>query len=90
MNDALTLLYVEDEANIREEMVEILELDFEHIHVAKNGQEGLAMFQEFHPDIVISDIQMPLMDGITMAQNILSLDNTAKISKSEETDFLSP
>ena len=79
MNDTLTLLYVEDEANIREEMVEILALDFEHIHVAKNGQEGLAMFQEFHPDIVISDIQMPLMDGITMAQNILSLDNKAKI-----------
>ncbi len=79
MNEALTLLYVEDEANIREEMVEILELDFEHIYVAKNGQEGLAMFQEFHPDIVISDIQMPLMDGITMAQNILALDNKAKI-----------
>lgn len=79
MNDALTLLYVEDEASIREEMIEILELDFEDIHVAKNGQEGLEMFQKFHPDIVISDIQMPLMDGITMSQKILSIDSNAKI-----------
>lgn len=79
MNDALTLLYVEDEASIREEMIEILELDFENIHVAKNGQEGLEMFQQFLPDIVISDIQMPLMDGITMSQKILSIDSKAKI-----------
>ena len=79
MNDDLVLLYVEDEASIREEMVDILELDFEHIHVATNGQEGLEMFQKFHPDLIISDIQMPLMDGITMSQEILSIDPEAKI-----------
>jgi len=79
MNDDLVLLYVEDEASIREEMIDILELDFEHIHVATNGQEGLEMFQKFHPDLIISDIQMPLMDGITMSQEILSIDPEAKI-----------
>ena len=79
MTENLILLYVEDDVSIREEMTEILELDFEHFHVASNGQEGLQMYQEFHPDIVISDIQMPLMDGISMSKEILSIDANAKI-----------
>jgi len=79
MNPNLILLYVEDEKNIREEMVEILSLDFDTIHIAKNGQEGLDMFQDYHPDLVISDIQMPLMDGLSMSQKILALDDKAKI-----------
>ena len=79
MNNSLILLYIEDDTSIREEMMDILELDFEHIYVAKNGQEGLEMFQKFHPDIIISDIQMPLMDGIRMSQEILSIDPDAKI-----------
>ena len=79
MNDNLTVLYVEDEKSIQEEMVDILELDFQHIHVANNGQEGLEMFQEFRPDIIISDIQMPIMDGLAMSKEILSIDPDAKI-----------
>lgn len=79
MTDKLTLLYVEDDASIRAEMIEILELDFEDFHVATNGEEGLQMYKEFHPDIVISDIQMPIMDGISMSKEILSVDANAKI-----------
>ncbi len=79
MNDNLVLLYVEDEASIREEMIDILELDFQNIHVAKNGQEGLQMFQKLQPDIVISDIQMPIMDGLSMSKEILSINPDAKI-----------
>jgi len=79
MNDELILLYVEDEASIREEMIDILELDFDHIHVATNGQEGLDMFKKFRPDVIISDIQMPLMDGISMSKEILSIDPDANI-----------
>lgn len=79
MREKLILLYVEDEENIREEMVEILELDFENIYVAKNGQEGLAMYKEYKPDLIISDVQMPFLDGITMSKEILALDSSVKI-----------
>ena len=79
MKNKAILLYIEDEESIREEMIEILELDFPQIHVAKNGEEGFEMYQQFHPDIIISDIQMPLMDGITLSKKILSLDSNAKI-----------
>lgn len=79
MREGLTLLYVEDEELVRDEMVEILELDFEQIYVAKNGQEGLRLYQEHSPDLVISDIQMPVLDGISMAKKILSINAEAKI-----------
>ncbi len=79
MNNDVIVLYVEDEQTIREDMVEILELDFNHIYVASNGAEGLEMFLKHHPDLIISDIQMPVMDGISMSKEILSVNPDAKI-----------
>lgn len=79
MTENLTLLYVEDDVSIREEMIEILELDFENFHIATNGEEGLQIYKAVQPDIVISDIQMPIMDGISMSKEILAIDPNAKI-----------
>lgn len=79
MNAELKLLYVEDEENIQEEMLEILELYFNNIYIAKNGQEGLNIYQKYKPDLVISDIKMPIMDGICMSKEILNLNKKAKI-----------
>ena len=79
MNQEKILLYVEDEADIREEMVEILGLKFENILVGKNGQDGLEIYEKQNPDLVISDVQMPIMDGIEMSKEIKLLNPQAKI-----------
>jgi len=79
MKRPLKILYVEDEESIREEMIEILKLDYDDILVAKNGAQAVDIYKQVHPDIVISDIQMPVMDGIKMSKEILSLDAHAKI-----------
>jgi len=68
----IKLLYVEDNSELREETLEILEYYFQDIVVAKNGEEGLELYQkEFEKfDIVLSDIEMPKMDGVLMCKKI--------------------
>lgn len=73
------ILYVEDEEDIRNELVEILGLEFNNILVAANGHEGLELYKEHHPDLIISDIQMPKMDGLSMCKSIKEIDKDANI-----------
>ena len=65
----LRLLVVEDNVDIREYITQTLSGDFD-VLTAKNGLEGLHAVQTKHPDIVISDIMMPEMDGIEMCRAI--------------------
>jgi len=77
----VTLLYVEDDAEIRERVVSILQLKFPQItlFVEKNGQDGFDLYRTHHPDIVLTDIRMPVMDGIRMAGEIKRVDKNALI-----------
>jgi signal transduction histidine kinase len=65
-----TLLYVEDDKDTSELISSILEDYTKELYIAYNGEEGLELYKEYKPDIVLSDIQMPIMNGITMAQEI--------------------
>jgi CheY-like chemotaxis protein len=67
---SLTELYVEDENFTREMCSEFLSRLVGFLICAKNGREGLDAYQERRPDIVVTDIQMPIMDGLEMVQEI--------------------
>ena len=75
----ISLLYVEDDLHTREELSSILSYHIDDLHVAENGEEGLKLFQEKKPDLVLTDIKMPLLDGIAMSKKIRELDSNAKI-----------
>jgi len=66
----LTVLFVEDEEKLLQMLVSALGYKFRRYATAENGAEGLAMAQEMKPDMIISDITMPQMDGLTMAEKI--------------------
>lgn len=67
---SLNILYVEDDIETREELQSILQDWFNNLYVAADGQEGLTLYHQHKPDIVISDIQMPKMNGLSMAADI--------------------
>ncbi len=69
---SLTILYVEDDDDVRELLTRFLKRRVGTLHVAKNGQEGVELFKTCNPDVVITDIKMPVMDGLEMAENIKS------------------
>jgi DNA-binding response OmpR family regulator len=69
---------VEDEDGVRKRIVNTLSYYFGAVFEAKNGEEGLELYYEHLPNIVICDIQMPVMDGVAMVREIRKEDkNTA-------------
>ncbi|RXJ99097.1 hypothetical protein CRU98_06965 [Arcobacter sp. CECT 8986] len=69
----ITVLYVEDDAMTSEEITYFLSKYVKEVIVAKNGQEGLELFKKHSIDIVITDIQMPCMNGLEMAEKIIEI-----------------
>lgn len=67
---ALSVLYVEDDDEIRELLSRFLSRWVGTLYTATNGEEGAKAFGECHPDVVVTDIKMPIMDGLEMAQAI--------------------
>ena len=70
LSDGLTLLYVEDNDGLREKALNVLKKLFTNIISASDGEEGYRLFKEHHPQIVISDISMPKLDGLQMIKQI--------------------
>jgi len=66
----ITILYVEDEHDLRERIRIVLEMQFERVYTCAHGKEALELFSREHPDIIVSDIMMPVMDGLEMTKSI--------------------
>ena len=81
------ILVVEDNDKNRELVKDILELQGYHVLEAKDGAEGAAMAKEHKPDLVIMDIQMPVMDGLTAAKIIKNDPATRGITMIALTSF---
>ncbi len=74
-----TILIVEDDANIRELLHLYLEQEGYHIESAQDGADGLRMFKRVHPDLVLLDLMMPVMDGTQMIRELRSFSKTPVI-----------
>ncbi len=75
------VLVVDDEKFAREKMKYLIdweETEFEIVDYAKNGKEALAKYHELKPDLIITDILMPIMDGIELISKIREQDGKQK------------
>ena len=72
----ITLLVVEDNADLRKYLYNILESNY-NVLLAENGKAGLLMARKEMPDFILTDVTMPVMDGITMVHHIKQ-DSTLK------------
>jgi CheY-like chemotaxis protein len=62
------IVVVEDNADVREEMLAILRFEGFEVRDADNGRRGLELVKEWTPDLVICDLMMPEMDGYAMLE----------------------
>ncbi len=73
-NNDIKILYVEDEENIRQMLSKFIARFCKNLHIATNGSEGLELYKKYKPEIIISDIKMPIMNGIEMIKEIKKID----------------
>ena len=66
----LTVLLVENNSDSKKIIYDILIDNFEKVITAQNGDEGLKKFKKYNPNIVITDVFMPIIDGLDMAKCI--------------------
>jgi len=73
-NTSVRILVAEDEALIRMDLVEMLqEAGYRVVAQATNGEEAIALATEHQPDLAILDVKMPVLDGISAAEKIISI-----------------
>lgn len=87
----VSVLYVEDDDVIRPRVERGLSRRVGELYTALNGEEGLELYKEKSPDIVLTDIKMPKMNGIEMSKEIKKIKGDTPIiimSAHSEADYL--
>ena len=88
-----TILIIEDNLEVRENVAELLQLAGYHVMTASNGKEGVSVAQQYQPDLIICDIMMPVLDGYGVIHLLGKNIDTARIpfifltAKSERSDI---
>jgi two-component system response regulator YesN len=77
-----SVILVDDEEEVRQAIIRKLdwnEAGFQVIGYAENGEEALELAENLRPDVIMTDIQMPFMDGLTMCRRLKEISKNTKI-----------
>lgn len=74
-----SILYVEDDIYSRDLLISILCKFANNLYVASNGEEGFKVFKEHKPTVVITDIKMPIMNGLELTKEIKKINKYTKV-----------
>jgi CheY-like chemotaxis protein len=84
------ILIVEDDYNTQNAIEDYLEKEGYVIDIAVDGNEGIAKIRRFHPDLILLDLIMPHMDGMSMLEYIKSQDDMKDIPVLILTNLVTP
>lgn len=73
------LLYVEDDDGVRNVNLRVLKRMFNNVHEGINGEDGYEKYKKHQPDIIITDLKMPKLDGISLVKKIREEDSKVRI-----------
>lgn len=73
------LLVVDDERGIRTALLQVFEYEGHEVRAAEDGQAGLALAEEFNPDVIFLDVKMPGMDGLDVLAQLRENDPSALV-----------
>ena len=78
-SDDIRVLFVEDDPTVAQMYRLKLELDGYQVIMAKDGEEGLRLASQIHPDIVFLDIRLPKVDGFAVLEGIRNCERTRNV-----------
>ena len=87
----MKLLFIEDDNIIRDNFRDSLNLLFDDVYEVSDGKDAFKMYKEIKPDIILLDINLPSIDGISIAKKIRAIDKKTIIiilSAKEDTETL--
>ncbi|MEI7848782.1 MAG: response regulator [Chloroflexota bacterium] len=73
------ILIVDDAEFLRVRLTKMLDTDGFEVFQAENGVKAVEVYKQIHPDVVLMDVTMPEMDGLTALKTIVSFDPKAKV-----------
>jgi DNA-binding response OmpR family regulator len=77
--EEISLLYIADEKDIQEIYLDGIRAQVDEVHLAYDGVEGYEVYLATKPDIILLDINMPKLDGLSLAKKIREIDSDVKI-----------
>ncbi|MFU8845025.1 MAG: response regulator, partial [Bacteroidales bacterium] len=75
----ISVLFVEDDDLLRAIYERILDKLVDRLYIASNGKEGIEAYHTHHPDMIITDIMMPVMDGLEMVEEIRKINRDVRL-----------
>jgi len=74
-----SILYAEDDIGLQKATVAYISRYFKEVHVASDGKEAWELYKKYKPDVLLSDVDMPELDGLALAYKVREVNSTIPI-----------